>query len=317
MAFTEHDTHPARHVFGAKGIAALTLIILGAFGAAVYVAQETLRSGGMAAVISAVLVDLANEDRSEEDLGTLKVNPLLVAAAQAKADDMAEKGYFAHNSPEGLTSWHWFAKAGYSFAHAGENLAVNFTDSEDVERAWMRSPTHRANIMNGTFTEIGIATAVGQYEGRETVFVVQMFGTPRAVAATPAAPREITPEASPEEPNIATTEPEPIVVIESEEELPAEATVLARSGDSVGRPVSTFDTLLASPQGLLRTVYALSALFILGALLLVTRLELKHHHFRHVAAASFLLVLMTGLFFVADQLIFTDPTLAYGVELSE
>jgi len=314
-----HDTpkpHPARHVFSAQGLSALLLVILGAFGGAVYVAQEAFRSGQMAAVISSVLVDLTNEDREEENLGSLKVNPVLVAAAQAKAEDMAEKGYFAHNSPEGLTSWHWFTEAGYSFSYAGENLAVNFSDSEDVTQAWMDSPTHRANIMNGRFTEIGIATAVGEYKGKETIFVVQMFGTPRTVAAS-VEPRVITETEDPEAIAVATTEPEDIsftVVTDPEvTEVPEVPTVLSGEGDSVTRYASPFELLVASPHGLLRTIYIVCALLILGALLLLTRLEIAHHHTRHVVAASLLLVLMTGLFFVADYFVFTDPVLATAV----
>lgn len=131
-----------------------------------------------AAVISSSLVDLANSDRVSASVNRLKVNPVLERAAQAKADDMASKGYFAHNSPDGTTPWHWFAVVGYEYAHAGENLAIDFFESADVEKAWMNSPLHRANILNNEFTEIGIATARGMYNGHETTFVVQMFGKP-------------------------------------------------------------------------------------------------------------------------------------------
>ena len=48
-------------------------------------------------------------------------------AAQAKADDMATKGYFAHTSPDGKNSWYWFKQAGYTFTYAGENLALDFS----------------------------------------------------------------------------------------------------------------------------------------------------------------------------------------------
>jgi uncharacterized protein YkwD len=301
------EPHPARHVFSTKGLAALTLVILGAFAGTVYLAQEALRSSQMAAVISATLVDLANDDRGEEDLGSLTVNPKLVAAAQAKADDMVKNGYFAHNSPDGKTSWYWFAQENYSFSYAGENLAVNFSDSEDVERAWMKSPTHRANIMNGKFTEIGIATAVGKYEGKETVFVVQMFGTPRASAATP---RTITTTEAPEDIAIATTEPEPIRVEETADApVPTEPTVLADSGDSVTRYATPLESLIASPHGFLRTIYIVSALIIILALLFTTRLEIAHHHTRHVVAATCLILLMSGLFLTADYLVFSDPIL--------
>ena len=59
----------------------------------------------------------------------------------------------------------------------GENLAVNFQNSEDVETAWMNSRGHWLNIMNPKFKEIGIATSTGIYKGRQAVFVVQMFGS--------------------------------------------------------------------------------------------------------------------------------------------
>lgn len=143
----------------------------------------TTPSDQVGAVIAAVLVDLANEDRGGEGLPTLSQSETLQKAAQMKANDMATKGYFAHRSPEGVDPWHWFSQAGYDFRFAGENLAVYFSDSEEVEKAWMNSPLHRANIMSSNFSEIGIALAHGTYQGYETTFVVQMFGAP-ATAST-------------------------------------------------------------------------------------------------------------------------------------
>lgn len=140
------------------------------------------RSDSFAAIFAAVLVDQTNRERSTESLGTLRTNTVLELAAKMKAEDMATKGYFSHNSPDGKTPWYWFEKAGYDYAAAGENLAVNFTDSKDVTEAWMRSPSHRANIMSGNYTEIGIATAQGTYKGRDAIFVVQEFGRPSLVA---------------------------------------------------------------------------------------------------------------------------------------
>jgi hypothetical protein len=136
------------------------------------------RSDHLAAILTALLVEQTNEERAMEELGGLLVSERLTLAAQMKADDMVARGYFAHDAPDGTTPWHWFEKAGYAYAAAGENLAVNFTESRDVTNAWMRSPTHRANIMNGTYTEIGIATAHGTYKGRDAIFVVQEFGRP-------------------------------------------------------------------------------------------------------------------------------------------
>ncbi|MFH0804410.1 MAG: CAP domain-containing protein [Candidatus Zambryskibacteria bacterium] len=132
----------------------------------------------LSAIYAAVLVNLTNQNRVAANISELTVNPLLEKAAQMKADDMASKSYFAHNTPDGKTPWYWFGQAGYKYVYAGENLAVNFENSEDVETAWMNSRGHFLNIMNPKYTEIGIATSTGIYKGREAVFVVQMFGAP-------------------------------------------------------------------------------------------------------------------------------------------
>lgn len=133
----------------------------------------------LSAIYGSVLVGLVNQDRSNLNLAKLSVNPLLEEAAQLKANDMAEKGYFAHNTPDGKKPWYFMELAGYEYKHAGENLAVNFVDTEEIHRAWMNSRGHFLNIVNPKYTEIGIATSTGYYKGREAIFVVQMFGTPK------------------------------------------------------------------------------------------------------------------------------------------
>ncbi len=158
-------------------------------------------------ILPAVVVEETNEKRQDGNLRARKRNTTLDEAAQLIADDMAKHSYFSHNSPSGVSPWYWFDVADYNYVHAGENLAVHFTDSGELVEAWMDSPTHRANIMNGNYQEIGIGTAKGTYEGFETVFVVQLFGTPAAVAAAPT----VTPTPAPAV-VVAEPEPEPIVV---------------------------------------------------------------------------------------------------------
>ena len=138
----------------------------------------------IAAVFPSVLVEKTNKSRLAEAKAELSVNDTLTYAAQLKANDMAEKGYFAHTSPEGRTPWYWLQTAGYKYQTAGENLAVNFVDSSDVHNAWLNSPTHRANIVRDGFEEIGIATAEGMYKGKKAIFVAQFFGTPTQRADT-------------------------------------------------------------------------------------------------------------------------------------
>jgi uncharacterized protein YkwD len=138
-------------------------------------------------VLPAVVVDLTNKERGEIAEKPLVRSATLDAAAKLKAEDMAKNEYFAHYSPTNVSPWHWFDEAGYVYAYAGENLAIHFTDSTEVVDAWMNSPAHRANIVNGLYTEIGVGTAKGKYEGYDTVYVVQLFGTPAVppVATTP------------------------------------------------------------------------------------------------------------------------------------
>lgn len=124
------------------------------------------------------LVDETNQQRATNGFGALQENALLDQAAQDKANDMAANSYFAHTSPSGVTPWNWFEKVGYQFSYAGENLAVDFSNSQDVTNAWMNSPEHRANILNNNFTQIGMATAQGTLDGHSATFVVEEFGTP-------------------------------------------------------------------------------------------------------------------------------------------
>lgn len=131
-------------------------------------------------ILPAVIVDLTNDERQQQSLQSLRHNPVLDAAATRKAEHMAENEYFAHFSPDNVSPWHWFQQVGYQYVHAGENLAIHFSDSDEVVQAWMNSPTHRANIVNGQFAEIGVGTARGSYQGFPTTYVVQLFGTPLA-----------------------------------------------------------------------------------------------------------------------------------------
>ena len=137
----------------------------------------------LSAVLPGALSLLTNEERGKNSLPQLAENPLLVRIAQLKAQDMASKSYFAHTSPEGKTPWYWFSLVGYNYAYAGENLAVNFTDSRDVTQAWMNSPTHRANIVGRSYKEVGTGVATGTYKGQESVFVAQVYGTPKGQVA--------------------------------------------------------------------------------------------------------------------------------------
>ncbi|HVM76857.1 MAG TPA: CAP domain-containing protein [Candidatus Paceibacterota bacterium] len=146
---------------------------------ATYVAPRSKLFG---IILTNALVDQTNESRTANGVPALHENATLDAAAQLKANDMVKNNYFAHTSPAGLTPWYWFDQVGYNFNYAGENLAVNFSDSEDVTSAWMNSPEHRENILNANYSDIGMATAQGMFQGHPATYVVELFGTQAPVA---------------------------------------------------------------------------------------------------------------------------------------
>lgn len=122
------------------------------------------------------IINLTNQERTSRGLTELRYNARLSAAAEAKAIDMLNNGYFNHMAPSGRTPWQFIEDAGYHYVKAGENLAIDFQTIEAPVPAWMASPTHRANILKPAYKEVGIARVKGEFQGRETFVVVQMFG---------------------------------------------------------------------------------------------------------------------------------------------
>lgn len=130
---------------------------------------------------------LTNESRAEAKVVTLKRNAKLDAAANLKAQDMFADGYFAHTAPDGTKPWAFLDRSGYKYVAAGENLAIDFTDADAMHAAFLASPSHRANILNSRYEEMGIAVVEGTMDGAKTILVVEFFATPYAVktAKTP------------------------------------------------------------------------------------------------------------------------------------
>jgi uncharacterized protein YkwD len=134
-----------------------------------------------ATVLSSVLALETNDYRKTNAEQELIVSDLLTKAAQMKADDMAAKSYFSHTGPLGEKPWVWFERVGYKYSYAGENLAVDYTESSDVTQGWINSAKHKANLLNKNFTELGIGIAEGTYNGHPTTYVVQFFAKPAVV----------------------------------------------------------------------------------------------------------------------------------------
>jgi uncharacterized protein YkwD len=120
-----------------------------------------------------------NTQRSLLNVAQLTYNAQLADAAQKKLNDLFARQYFEHVSPDGHGP-SWIAEqSGYKYAIVGENLALgDFKDEAALIDAWMNSPGHRANILNASYTDIGIAVARGEFEGRKVWIAVQEFGKP-------------------------------------------------------------------------------------------------------------------------------------------
>lgn len=132
------------------------------------------------------LIELTNQERQKNGLGFLRENTALDQAAAAKAANMFQENYWAHFAPSGKSPWDFILGAGYKFTYAGENLAKNFAQSNEVVTAWMNSSSHRANILNPKYQDIGMAVVEGVLNGQKTTLVVQEFGTTQTLAAAPA-----------------------------------------------------------------------------------------------------------------------------------
>ena len=283
-----------------------------------------------AQVTANVLVDLTNESRLAFNESPLVRNPVLDRAASMKAEDMATVGYFAHNSPSGITPWHWFREAGYSFLYAGENLAINFIDADEVMKAWLQSPTHRANLLNVKFKEIGMATVSGVYKDGPSIYVVQMFGTPAKASASVVTARATTTDGTMAQDVVPESEKAEKVTMVSAPEIKGEtagSVVLAQSASSSAPYESVIDTpelaivkntenlepatQEASPKAYstwyerflfgssyyVDTVYRALIAFVLIALLTMIFVEIRKQHWRHIVyGVSVLVVLSLSLF---------------------
>lgn len=182
------------------------------------------------------ILEKTNAQRVAAGLGALALNGQLNSAAQAKAVDMVANDYWAHTSPSGLTPWYFISNSGYVYVAAAENLAYGFTTADAVVNGWMNSPLHRANILNGTYTELGVGVVNApnfQNLGPQTV-VVAMYAKP----APPPPPPPTTPPAAgattPTAPAAGQTAALPKEITELEPKSdPSAPTEVAKKTDSV------------------------------------------------------------------------------------
>ncbi|AKA69545.1 spore coat assembly protein SafA [Clostridium scatologenes] len=105
------------------------------------------------------VISLVNSQRSKVGLQPFKTNWELSRIARYKSQDMINKNYFSHTSPTYGSPFNMIENFGIKFSAAGENIAMGQRTAEEVMNSWMNSPGHRSNILNPSYTEIGVGLA--------------------------------------------------------------------------------------------------------------------------------------------------------------
>ena len=172
------------------------------------------------------LLSSTNTQRSANGVVSLSLNSKLNASAQAKANDMAARNYWSHNTPEGNPPWVFIEAQGYSYQKLGENLAAGFSSEDATVGGWMASAPHKANLLDAAFAEVGFGFANNENYtsagGGPMTIVVAHYGKPTVLASAsppPAAstkPKSSTPASPPAE----TPPPEPAPAPETPQEEP-------------------------------------------------------------------------------------------------
>lgn len=156
----------------------------GALSQAISLAQpdQTAQS-----ITTSQLLAKTNHLRSQAGLTQLSGSPKLAVAAEAKANDMAKRNYWSHDTPEGTPPWLFVNRQDYSYQKLGENLAAGFSDESATVNAWLASSTHRQNMLDKDFSEVGFGTATSRdfsaAGGGPMIITVAYYAKPGTSAA--------------------------------------------------------------------------------------------------------------------------------------
>jgi uncharacterized protein YkwD len=149
-----------------------------------------LLAGSTQPSIEQQVIDLTNQQRQQNGCDVaLVLSPQLAAAASAHSQDMALHDLFSHTGSDGSTMVSRVVATGYSYSQLAENVAAGHATAEGVVAGWMKSPGHRANILNCGLREIGVGYYAqaddqsnvrldnGQLSGPYRYYWTQDFGT--------------------------------------------------------------------------------------------------------------------------------------------
>lgn len=288
---------------------------------------DRVEKTNLASVLPAVLSTLTNKERAQNDAPELVISPVLTQAAELKAKHMAENEYFAHTSPDGKSPWYWLDQVGYEYSYAGENLAINFNESKDVTRAWMDSPSHRANIIKDSYTEVGTGVATGYFEGEKTIFVAQIYANPREreVVTVPVEQTETeeTTELAQEVGQETGNVPSTVLGVEFENDHSADANISAQPEVSLPEysdsslqptPVQEF---LSSPRHISNyfLIVILSIVFVVVALSLFYNVMRRHVDL--VTNGLFVVTIILAILIANNFVIPKDVTIGQTIDYSK
>ena len=198
------------------------------------------------------LLSSTNSQRAANGKASLTINSKLSSAAPTKANDMAARNYWSHTTPDGKEPWYFVDNAGYSYLKAGENLAYGFNTSGETVTGWMNSPTHRDNLLDSAFTEVGfgfVDAASYNNSGEETI-VVAMYGQPQVAAAQTApspSQQQVAPATTQATPSTPAETPAQAVPAPAATETPTIADTTTPASDKP-QPVTTASTSLVEPE---------------------------------------------------------------------
>ena len=180
----QHHKQDHRYLKAYHPYLPLLLLVIVGLAINVFWTSQSKILGATTSVSSTGLLQATNSERVRSHTASLTLNSALDAAAQTKANDMASRNYWAHNTPDGQAPWSFIKNSGYAYQLAGENLAYGFSDAPSVITGWMNSPEHRANLLNDDYEDVGFGVATAdnfQGKGHVTI-VVAMYGTPQSSA---------------------------------------------------------------------------------------------------------------------------------------
>ena len=249
----------------------------------------------MSAKMETQIYSLINTERQINNTNILNESDILNEIAKEKAEDMINRNYFAHENPDGKMIWQTINRDEYPYLYIGENLAINFTSAESAHKALMLSETHKKNILNSKYTEIGIAVVSGEIDNKKTNVLVQIFAHAKTVQPI-IAKNDVIPTQQ-----IARQENTPVELGETttgvlSAEITPDVQVVAVSAEQVEVPNQI--GLTAKTINYSQYIFLVVLIFLVVALILNILIRISVQHKPVIIQTLLVIILTYGLFSV-------------------